>query len=121
MVFTAHSRHTFFMRQHIVKFVLDRGRAPINPFTAFEYFLLDTAPRDAVRRANNSLLQKADELWTFGIIADGVYEEVRLAKHLGIPVRYFRLGNSLDSIKEIAECDLQYEDGVPRVEAIEIY
>ena len=118
VVFTAHSRHTFFMRQHIIKFVLDRGRTPINPFMSFEYFLLDAVPRDLVRRCNNTLLQKADQLWTFGIIADGVYEEVRLARILDMPVRHFSLGNDLESIREIGPAELEYEQGVPPVEGI---
>ncbi len=115
VVFTAHSRHTFFMRQHIIKFVLDRGRVPINPFASFEYFMLDTVPRDAVRQANNTLMQKADELWTFGVIADGVYEEIRLARLIGMPVRHFSLGGDRASIGEIGVADLEYEDGVPVV------
>ena len=100
------------MKHHICLFVLQRQRVPINPFMNFEYFLLDTVPRDVVRRGNNTFLHAADELWTFGVISDGVFEEIRLAKGLGKPVRHFSLGKTLDSIEPIAFDALQYEPGV---------
>ena len=118
VVFTAHSRHTAFMRQHVCLFVLREKHVPINPFMSFDYFLLDTIPRDDVRRANNSLVRIADEVWTFGIVADGVLEEIRLAKKLGKKVRHFALGTTLKSIREITSDQLEYEAGVPRVESL---
>ncbi len=118
VVFTAHSAVTAFMKHHICRFVLEMDRAPVNPFMSFEYFMLDTVPRDTVRRANNSLLRAADELWTFGIIADGVYEEVLLARKLGTPVRHFSLGKDLDSIREIDAGELEYEEGVARIDGM---
>ncbi len=118
VVFTAHSRHTAFMRQHICLFVLREKHVPINPFMSFEYFLLDTVPRDDVRRANNSLARIVDEVWTFGIIADGVLEEIRLARKLGKNVRHFSLGTTLESIREISPGQLQYEEGVAPVESL---
>ena len=119
VVFTAHSRHTAFMMRHICLFVLRAGRVPLNPFMNFDYFLLDTVPRDDIRRANNTLVGLADELWTFGVIADGVLEEVRLARHLGKPVRHFALGTTLDSIREVPAGQLEYEPGVGRVEVLD--
>jgi hypothetical protein len=106
------------MRQHVCLFVLREKHVPINPFMSFDYFLLDTIPRDDVRRANNSLVRIADEVWTFGIIADGVLEEIRLAKKLGKKVRHFSLGTTLESIREITPDQLEYEAGVPRVESL---
>jgi len=44
----------------------------------FDYFMLDMVPRDTVREANNNLLRKADELWVFGQISDGVAAEIAL-------------------------------------------
>jgi hypothetical protein len=104
------------MKHHIIVFVLRQRRVPINPFASFEYFLIDAVERDVVRRGNNTLVQAADELWTFGVVADGVVEEIRLARKLGRPVRHFSLGTTLDSIREIAAADLQYEDGVAPIE-----
>jgi hypothetical protein len=104
------------MKHHICQFVLQQDYVPINPFMNFEYFLLDVVPRDVVRRGNNSYVHIADEVWTFGIIADGVLEEVRLARKLGKPVRHFSLGKRLDTIKEIEVSQLEYEKGVRRVE-----
>jgi len=119
VVFTAHSAHTAFMKHHICRFVLEQDRVPINPFMSFEYFLLDTVPRDVVRRANNSYIHIVDEVWTFGVVADGVFEEIRLAKKLGKRIRHFSLGKTSASIKEVRVGELEYEENVPRIESIE--
>jgi hypothetical protein len=116
VVFTAQSACTAFMRHHICKFVLQKGCVPINPFMSFDYFLLDSVPRDSVRQANNTLLQKADELWTFGVIADGVLEEIRLARKVGMPIKHYSLGKDLESIARLAPGDLEYDPGVARLE-----
>lgn len=76
VVFTAMSKKYFYMRFLVTKFALDQGVVPINPFTSFDYFLLDAVERDTVRRANNTLVARADKLWVFGDIADGVRAEV---------------------------------------------
>lgn len=91
LVYTAFSKHSFYLRQHITRFVLEQGGAPLNPFMSFDYFLLDTVDRDAIRDANNSLVRKADELWVFGPVADGVQVEIELAKHQGKRIRCFEV------------------------------
>ena len=55
LVYTAMSKHTAFFKDHISKFVLERGCVSLNPF-AIPYFMLDTIPRDVVREANNNLV-----------------------------------------------------------------
>ena len=70
VVFTAISKKYFYMRFFVTKFALDQGVVPINPFTSFDYFLLDAVERDTVRRANNTLVARADELWVFSDITD---------------------------------------------------
>jgi hypothetical protein len=119
VVYTAHSAYTSFMKHHICKFVLLQNYVPINPFMNFEYFLLDSVPRDIIRRGNNSYVHVSDEVWTFGIIADGVLEEVRLAKKLGKPVRHFTLGKKIETIKEISVNELEYEKDVTRIDDLE--
>ena len=117
-VYTAHSAYTAFMKHHICQFVLQQNCVPINPFMNFEYFLLDVVPRDVVRRGNNTYVHIVDEIWTFGVIADGVLEEIRLARKLSKPVRHFSLGKRLDTIKELEPSNLEYEKGVCRIEDI---
>ena len=74
---------------------------PLNPFMLFEYFLLDAVERDKVREANNTLVERADELWVFGPVSDGVFDEIKLAKELQKPIRSFAVVDSKE-IKEIA-------------------
>ena len=52
VVFTAMSKKYFYMRFFVTKFVLDQGVVPINPFTSFDYFLLDAVERDKIGRAH---------------------------------------------------------------------
>ena len=74
-----------------------------------DYFLLDTIKRDKVRASNNMLVRKADELWVFGEISDGVMSEIKLAKKLKKPIRYFEIIASRD-IKKISERKTKLEN-----------
>lgn len=110
VIFTALSKKFFYFRYHIVKYVLEQGAVPINPFTSFEYFLLDTVDRDVVRSANNVLVHRADELWVFGDVSDGVLAEIKQVKEHGKPVRYFKIVQSqtIEPV-ELAEVVLEEE------------
>ena len=111
LVYPAFSKHLFYFRMHISAFVLKKGYAPINPFMNFEYFMLDTVERDVVRDANNSILRKADEVWVFGRISDGVLAEIRIAKETGKPVRYYSVEKE---ISEISKESAEFEDGLEK-------
>ena len=111
VVFTAMSKKYFYMRLFVTKFALEQGVVPINPFTSFDYFLLDAVERDTVRRANNTLVARADELWVFGDIADGVRAEVVQAWQQQKTVRFFVFRDD-KHIYEVAINDVVYEDGV---------
>ena len=73
--------------------------------------MLDTVERDVVRDANNSILRKADEVWVFGRISDGVLAEIRIAKKTGKPVRYYSAGKV---IREISKESAEFEDGLEK-------
>lgn len=111
VVFTAMSKKYFYMRFFVTKFALDQGVVPINPFTSFDYFLLVAVERDTVRRANNTLVVRADELWVFGDIADGVRAEIMQAWQQHKTVRFFAFRGD-KHIYEVTIDDLSYEDGV---------
>lgn len=111
VVFTAMSKKYFYMRFFVTKFALDQGVVPINPFTSFDYFLLDAVERDTVRRANNTLVVRADELWVFGDIADGVRAEIMQAWQQYKTVRFFAFRGD-KHIYEVTIDNLSYEDGV---------
>lgn len=111
VVFTAMSKKYFYMRFFVTKFMLEQGVVPINPFTSFDYFLLDAVERDTVRHANNTLVARADELWVFGDIADGVRAEVVQAWQQHKTVRFFAFRGD-KHIYEVTIDDLVYEDGV---------
>ena len=110
-IYTAMSKHLFYFRMFISKFVFEQGGVPLNPFMLADYFLLDSVDRDVIRAANNTLISKSDELWVFGAIADGVLAEVQIAKSQGKPVRYFHVVKSRD-IVEISKDQVTLEPEV---------
>lgn len=91
LVYTAMSKHLFYYRMHISKFVLEQGGVPLNPFMIFDYFLLDSVDRDSIREGNNNLVKRADELWVFGTVSNGVLAEIKIAKKMEKPVKYFKI------------------------------
>lgn len=111
LVYTALSKKFFYFRYHIVKYVLEQGMVPLNPFTSFDYFLLDTVERDCVRSANNTLVRRADELWVFGDVSDGVLAEIQQAKQQAKPTRYFKIVESR-FIEEIQLAQVIFEEDV---------
>jgi len=76
----------------------------------FEYFLLDTVEREKIYKANSVLVERAEELWVFGEVSDGVLAEIKLAKTQQKPIRYFEVINSKE-IKEISKDEVKFEDG----------
>jgi hypothetical protein len=109
LIYPAFSKHLFYFRMHITKYVLENGGVPLNPFMIHEYFLLDTIDRDVIRASNNTLVEKSDEVWVFGEISNGVMAEIRLAEKRNKPVRYFEVVDSKD-IREISEKESRPED-----------
>lgn len=89
LVYPALSKHLFYMREHISRHVLENGGVPLNPFMVFNYFLGDSVDRDLVRRANNSLVARADELWMYGAVSDGALAEILQAMKQEKVIRYF--------------------------------
>lgn len=110
VVYTAYSKHYFFAKMLISAFVLDKDYIPLNPFTNWGYFMDDMVNRDLVVRGNNNLILLADEIWTFGPIADGVFAEVQLANSLNKPVRYFSVGKKIEDIKKLTGNELVFEE-----------
>lgn len=108
VVFAAMSKKLFYMRFLISKYVLENDAVPINPFTSFDYFMIDSVKRDTIRQANNVLVDRADELWVFGVVSDGVLAEILQAKAKNMPVKYFSVVGDKD-IGEIAKSKIEFE------------
>lgn len=101
MIYTAYSKHYFFARMLISSYVLNKNVIPLNPFNNYGYFMDDMVDRDLVVRGNNNLIFLADEVWTFGPIADGVFTEVKLTNTLAKPVRHFSVGKKMEDIRPL--------------------
>ena len=111
LVYTAMSKHLFYFRMFISKFVLEKQKIPLNPFMIFDYFLLDSVHRDFVVGGNNNLVKRADELWVFGPISNGVLAEILIAKEVSKPVKYFKIDKP-HNIVEIKKEEAEFEDEV---------
>lgn len=112
LVYTAMSKHYFYFRMFISQFVLEQGKVPLNPFMLFDYFLLDSVERDIVRDANNSLILRADSIWVFGPISNGVLAEILLAQKMDKPIHYFKINKPHQIEKISSEEDLLMEEEV---------
>jgi len=91
LVYTAMSKHLFYYRMYISQFVIEKGKVPLNPFMIFDYFLLDTVDRDLVRKSNNSLVLRSDEIWVSDAISNGVLSEILIAQKANKCIRYFQI------------------------------
>ncbi len=111
------SKHYFYFRAHISRFVLQQGAVPLNPFMLFDYFLLDTVERDLVRDANNSVVLRSDQIWVFGPVSNGVFAEIVIAKKTNKPVHYFKIENSHDIIS-LAPEDVEMEEEVEEFKSL---
>jgi len=109
LIYTAMSKKNFFQKWRIVKFVLGKGLVPLNPFMLYDYFLADSIDHDLVREANHAIIEKVDEVWTFGDISDGVKREIDLAKELRKPIKYFNISKLPEDIREITENEIIFE------------
>jgi hypothetical protein len=113
LVYTAMSKHYFYFRMHISQYVLQQGKVPLNPFMLFDYFLLDSIDRDVVRDANNSVVRRADELWVFGPISNGVLAEIKMAQLLSKPIHYFKIDKSYKIVRipvELTEMEVEVKE-----------
>lgn len=117
LVYTAMSKHYFYYRMFISRYVLVQGMVPLNPFMLFDYFLLDTVDRDLVRDANNSVLLKADHIWVFGPVSNGVLAEILLAKEARIPISYFKIEKP-HQIVSISPDEVELENEVESYKAL---
>ena len=95
----------------ISKYVLEQGKVPLNPFMIFDYFLLDSIERDLIREGNNNLVKRADELWVFGSVSDGVLAEIKIAKEMEKSILYFKIEKSKEIIP-IANEEVEMEEDV---------
>jgi len=103
----------FCMRFFLSKFTLEQRYVPLNPFTIFDYFLMDKVNRDSVISANLSIIKSIDELWAFSPASDGVIAEIKLAKKLNKKVRYFRVVRK-KYVEEISSEDFEVEPGLKK-------
>ncbi|MGN6570423.1 MAG: DUF7768 domain-containing protein [Pseudolabrys sp.] len=110
VVFTAQSKAYFYCRDAVCEYVFSHKAVPVNPFRVFEYFLGDRVDRNLVRTGNNNLIRIVDELWVFGeTIANGVLFEIRFAKELGKPIKYFTIDTLAKNIRPISPYKLKFE------------
>lgn len=111
VVYTAVSKHYFYYRWHISKYVLEKHKVPLNPLMLFDYFFIDSVDRGLVREANINLVKKSDEIWVFGPVSDGVLAEIKIAKTLNKPIKYFKIEKSR-KIVPISKNEVEMENDV---------
>jgi len=109
LIYCALSNRNFFWRQHVTKFVLDEGHVPIVPFMLFDYYLLHTVRKEAVREACNNLIVRCDQMWVFGNMSLGVKVQIGIAKRLKKPLRYHDITDMPYRVVTVPEAMLREE------------
>ncbi|MFA7254163.1 MAG: DUF4406 domain-containing protein [Patescibacteria group bacterium] len=110
IVFASFSKKLFYLRAQISAFILLENYAPFNPYMNFEYNLSGTVDKRHIRIANNTMINKCDELWVFGEISDGVLVEIYMAKKIKKKVRFFIPNERIDLFEEIPIEKVMLED-----------
>ncbi len=110
IVFSSYSKKLFYLRAQISAFILLQDCAPFNPYMNFEYNLSGTVDKRHIRIANNTMVQKADELWVFGDVSDGVLVEIYLAQKYRKKIRFFIPDEKINHFVEITIEKVELED-----------
>ncbi|MBU2592752.1 hypothetical protein KKD61_04830 [Patescibacteria group bacterium] len=113
IVFASFSKKNYYLRFQVSAFILLEGCVPISPFMNFDYYLGGLVDKNSVRIANNTMIQRTDELWVFGEVSDGVLAEVALAKKFNRPVRFFSVSDDVKKIRELSTKEVTLEDVSP--------
>lgn len=113
LVFTSFSRRNFYLRSEISAFVLKKLETPISPFMNFDYNLSGLVNKDLIRIANNTLIQRCNEVWVFGELSDGVLVEVYLAKKFKKPIRFFAYNETKGKFEQIKQNQAKLENVSP--------
>jgi hypothetical protein len=117
LVYTAMSKHYFYYRMHISRYVLEHGKVPLNPFMLFDYFLLDSVERDSIRDANNSVVLRSDQIWVFGPVSNGVLAEILLARKASKPISYFKIEKPHKIVPVVGE-EIEIEEEVQQYKSL---
>ncbi len=112
LVYIAMSKHFFYFRFFISQFAVKQGVVPLNPFLLWDYFLLDTVERDEIREANNNLVARADEIWVFGPVSNGVLAEIKIAQEQKKPVKFFKIEKPNKIIPIFSKDEIEMEEDV---------
>jgi len=110
IVFCSFTKKLFYLRAQISAFALLNDYAPFNPYMNFEYNLSGTVDKRHIRIANNSMIEKASELWVFGDVSDGVLVEIYMAKKQKKKIRFFVPNEDIKRFQEIPIGKVQLED-----------
>lgn len=71
------------------RFAVNRGVTPYAPHLLFPQFVSEKTGRETALRMGLEMLSRCDEMWCFGGISPGMKKEIREAKRLNKPIRYF--------------------------------
>ena len=71
------------------RFVIEQGGIPINPILNLCGVIDEETGRDQAMYIDIRILERADELWAFGVPSAGMLLEVEAAEKLKKPIRAF--------------------------------
>jgi len=72
-------------------------------------YYLNGVDKEQLTQANNTLIDLANEIWVFGDISNGVFNEILSARRKKKNIRYFTVAKSPAEITEIAVDAVTFE------------
>ncbi len=104
------SRKNFSHRIDVTRFVISQSAIPLYPGITRDWYNIETKKAE-LKDSIEDFIKRADEFWVFGMLSEELQANVKLAKRLGKPVRYFELEPKL---REIDENEIRFEEGFSR-------
>jgi hypothetical protein len=71
------------------RFVIEQGGVPINPILNLNGVIEEETGRELAMYLDIRILEKADELWVFGMPSAGMLLEIEAAERMMLPIRTF--------------------------------
>ena len=91
LVYVTQSKSWFYAREAVMKFAIDRGVAPINPYMNYGFYLSGAVDRDEITECNHQMVRAASALWVFGPVSEAILTDIVVAVMEGKEIRFFSI------------------------------
>lgn len=109
LVYVTQSKAWFYAREAVMKFAIDRGVAPINPYMNYGFYLNGAVERDEITECSHQMVRAASALWVFGPVSEAILTDIVVAVMEGKEIRFFSISDNTSEIREIPMEEIVFE------------